>query len=840
MITHNQFVSQTSISQNIGNANSNQPPAAEEQIKALLGQVGYLYDDTKSPSDNIKGALASGHIGENTTATLKNIDFSFDNGVIIPPGITLDQCTVTSGSITFSSGQVTATHAEANAIANGESAIATAATKWAVAYATADGATAYATADGATAYATEDGATAYATEDGATACAAEDGATAYATKYGAKAYAKAAGALAEAMKDGAMAYATEYSAAAHATEDGATAYAAEYGATAVAEAEGAVAYATEDGAKAYATEYGAMACANTAGAMAYAKEGGSTAYAIENGAMAFATEYGTTAKALKGGSTAAAEVEGAVAYANAAGAVAKAIEGGSTAYATVDGAMAYATVDGAMAYATVDGAMAYTEGKGTVGVFTTPPIVFSDGERNAINFYTGHGNYEEFNNRLRKGEPLAEIQKKHDSELQMAFARRPLHELSKTYRGYVTTETKQSKTELLQLRRGETVSDSAFLSTTRDLNVAREFEKPRKEIPDGHDAIRHEVIIFGKSGLDISTASRFAKEQEVLYNRGTVFTRLFSGMDEKSGVYKTVLKESIPGENETFNTEDSALDLFTAVNIEITPSTITHKTVIEEVADHVNPTSNENAPTLMTALDLARKPSPIAAKAEMDTTYWKKTGEQKGSNPGGTFTAPDGSSWYVKVPRTPDQARSEVLTAKLYQLAGVAVPNVELVKTPNGIGVASKIIDGLDSAEPADLANNTGALSGFAADAWLANWDVVGLEYDNLLIPKSGGDAVRIDTGGALEFRAQGGKKGAAFGYRVTELDTLRSADRNFEAASVFGHMKEEDIAASIRKVLSIPNDAIRQTVMEHGYGTQDQRKVLADKLISRKASLAV
>lgn len=51
---------------------------------------------------------------------------------------------------------------------------------------------------------------------------------------------------------------------------------------------------------------------------------------------------------------------------------------------------------------------------------------------------------------------------------------------------------------------------------------------------------------------------------------------------------------------------------------------------------------------------------------------------------------------------------------------------------------------------------------GFIADAWLGNWDVAGQGYDNII--KTGtahdvGDAYRIDTGGALLFRAQGNPK---------------------------------------------------------------------------------
>jgi len=148
------------------------------------------------------------------------------------------------------------------------------------------------------------------------------------------------------------------------------------------------------------------------------------------------------------------------------------------------------------------------------------------------------------------------------------------------------------------------------------------------------------------------------------------------------------------------------------------------------------------------------------------------------------------------------------------------------------------MIDGLVSdAHALTTGAVTGIAEGFGADAWLANWDVAGLGYDNLLVKD--GRAWRVDTGGALLFRAQGGLKGAAFGDTVAELNTLRDAKINAQAAAVFGHLSEGQIKASVARVLSTNDDAIRQTVMQFGGGPLAERSALADKLIARKAFLA-
>jgi len=56
----------------------------------------------------------------------------------------------------------------------------------------------------------------------------------------------------------------------------------------------------------------------------------------------------------------------------------------------------------------------------------------------------------------------------------------------------------------------------------------------------------------------------------------------------------------------------------------------------------------------------------------------------------------------------------------------------------------------------------------------LANWDVVGLEYDNIgCADKKCSKAFRVDVGGALLYRALGQPKGKLFNSIPTEHKTL-------------------------------------------------------------------
>ncbi len=221
-----------------------------------------------------------------------------------------------------------------------------------------------------------------------------------------------------------------------------------------------------------------------------------------------------------------------------------------------------------------------------------------------------------------------------------------------------------------------------------------------------------------------------------------------------------------------------------------------------------------------------------------DVSAWKQVGPQSGSNPGGLFEAPDGARWYVKFPAQAARAHSEMLAAELYRLAGIEVPELRLVSRGNDVGVASRIIEGLKQAKATLRSGKvTGVYEGFATDAWLANWDVVGLGYDNLMV--AAGRAIRVDTGGALLFRARGASKGAAFGKTVGELDSLRDAKANAQAAAVFGKMTEAQVKASVARVLAIREEAIRETVARYGFGTASARADLTDLLLARQADLA-
>lgn len=224
-------------------------------------------------------------------------------------------------------------------------------------------------------------------------------------------------------------------------------------------------------------------------------------------------------------------------------------------------------------------------------------------------------------------------------------------------------------------------------------------------------------------------------------------------------------------------------------------------------------------------------------KEPISVDEWEVTGgNQGGSNDGMKMKDADGQEWYVKFPDNEEHAKAEVLAAKLYSAAGLSAQDAMIVTKDGKMAIASKWENIKKAKTHAALAKAKGMLEGFAVDAWLGNWDVVGLAKDNVQL-KDDGTIHRVDAGGSLMFRAQGAKK--EFGPVVKELESLLDPKMNANSAAVFGGMTEADIAASVSKVLAISDAKIAHMVNQYGPGDDKAKKELVETLIKRKEYLA-
>ena len=246
------------------------------------------------------------------------------------------------------------------------------------------------------------------------------------------------------------------------------------------------------------------------------------------------------------------------------------------------------------------------------------------------------------------------------------------------------------------------------------------------------------------------------------------------------------------------------------------------------------PSAVEKLKKLRDSLQPEEKPK-AQELLDIDAGGFKQVGHQTGSNPGGLYEDKQGERYYVKTPKSEDRGRNEILAGKLYGLADIAIPELTPATRDGKFSVASKIVPGLsENAHKLRSGDVPGVLEGIAVDAWLGNWDVVGLEYDNLLVDEEG-NGRRVDTGGALRYRAMGAPKGDAFGDEVTELDTFTDPDR--KSGSVFHHATPQQIVDSIDRVLDIPEDKIRELVDQWGPQGKERDK-LFKTLLARRESL--
>lgn len=202
---------------------------------------------------------------------------------------------------------------------------------------------------------------------------------------------------------------------------------------------------------------------------------------------------------------------------------------------------------------------------------------------------------------------------------------------------------------------------------------------------------------------------------------------------------------------------------------------------------------------------------------------WTLVGGKKGSNPGGVYEDSEGKKWFVKLTPTDDHARNEVLATELYKAAGQKTTDLQLVKNGDKLAVAAPF-ENLKNDLLAKIDSDPGyekkVQDGFAVDAWLANWDTVGHNFDNISTNDSG-EPVRVDSGGALLYRAQGEEKGDKFGKYATEWDSLRSSN-NPKSQKVFGNMTAKQLADSAINVYDVAPETIDNLVDKMGF---DQKK---------------
>lgn len=216
----------------------------------------------------------------------------------------------------------------------------------------------------------------------------------------------------------------------------------------------------------------------------------------------------------------------------------------------------------------------------------------------------------------------------------------------------------------------------------------------------------------------------------------------------------------------------------------------------------------------------------------------KKLGGSTGAR---LFVDDEGAKWVVKTyGGRAEQAKNEFLANQIYALNKIGVVESRLARVDGQLGVALRFIDdpgakiiGQSGAEAA--AQLEAVRKGFVVDALVANWDVAGLDFDNImLVPGKSSKVWRLDQGGSLLFRAQGIPKGAAFGDLVAELSTLRDASINPNTAKLFAGIEDKKLLGYYRQLLTYTKPGSLDQLIEEAGFTGAQAAELKRVLLAR------
>jgi len=249
-------------------------------------------------------------------------------------------------------------------------------------------------------------------------------------------------------------------------------------------------------------------------------------------------------------------------------------------------------------------------------------------------------------------------------------------------------------------------------------------------------------------------------------------------------------------------------------------------------AESIKPKKVKAKPTIM----VAQKPKPIepiklaeAKPLNLKPTEWVDLSKDKAGFPdagelGGLKKLKDlggstgavlvqdpktGLKYVMKKGKNKEHIETEALADEIYQLFGANVPDFKLYP---GAGESVKLSRYLEDAVPlSDLKGDALARAKaelkkhYAADAFVRNWDVVGLGMDNVLVQPDG-KVWRIDNGGSFHYRAQGGLKDDDNGG----LGEFWSMRKEGSAGKVFGDLRFDDVMAQSKTLQDKIPDAIK------------------------------
>lgn len=204
---------------------------------------------------------------------------------------------------------------------------------------------------------------------------------------------------------------------------------------------------------------------------------------------------------------------------------------------------------------------------------------------------------------------------------------------------------------------------------------------------------------------------------------------------------------------------------------------------------------------------------------------WPKISGPLGSQGGTWHKDPTtGKEYLLKPTTTVNRASNEIAAGAVYRAAGIPFPDTSVIRDGSGKPfILSEKIPDLEQRSGSWWNNHpeaqAKAAEGYGVDALLSHWDVLGLEKDNTLTT-SDGTPVRIESGGAMAYRAMGGPKDSfAPGKPWGEPKSMRFGE---QGKVLYGNMTDAQAADSLERAQNIDLGKVAQSWKDAGLSTKD------------------
>jgi hypothetical protein len=198
----------------------------------------------------------------------------------------------------------------------------------------------------------------------------------------------------------------------------------------------------------------------------------------------------------------------------------------------------------------------------------------------------------------------------------------------------------------------------------------------------------------------------------------------------------------------------------------------------------------------------------------------------------------------IYFPGVVDQAQAQYLSSAIAAVMGLASPEDYLFQnTPinQRIGTGHQILPftELDQVQLKRLAKTDPDVAGYFVHSVLTRHDsVVGQAFNNMVLRRDGRVMV-LHYGGTLLWTDLGKRRTDGMSPdKLTELETLRSSDINWQAASVFSGLSDQAITYAITEYLGRVEDEFILDLVDAARFSPEDRAEIGKGLIARKQLL--